>query len=364
MFRHLYQPSSERRFRWFNRFSIASFGLILAIVPTTVMPAHAQSVRSARIVEIIDTPDTQRVLINQSRARAGYQASLGQRVLTEQAARTGLLFTGSAGIRLGKNSSFTIGGACVRLERGKALVSGTQGCIGAVIATNRGTLYVLEPTGQRGNIKVLQGSVIVSRLNSRSAGVIVNQGQKIAVSASGAIGAVTPLSQSEFFGILSGELFEGFQVPLPNESSLAAVAQQLWSIRPATSNNPPQQPFNPDQPQATEPPFEQPPFEQPPFEQPPFEQPPQATQPLTPPIYEDELPGNEMPTTPPSGEEPTGTDPTPPRPDRPDNTGSTDKTPVSRDPGIRINIPFPQPNTRDRTQGQSTFPSQQPFSPQ
>ncbi|MGA7935215.1 MAG: hypothetical protein WCA35_16825, partial [Kovacikia sp.] len=265
MFLHLHQPSSIQHSRWFKRLSLVSFGLLLAIAPTA-LPAYSQSIRNARIVEIIDTPDTQRVLINQSQAKTGYQASLGQRVLTEQAARTGLLFTGSAGIRLGKNSSFTIGGECVRLERGKALVSGTRGCIGSVIATNRGTLYVLERTGQRGNIKVLYGSVIVSGLKNRSARVTVNQGQKIAVSATGGLGSVTPISQSEFFGILAGELFEGFQVPLPDESSLASVAQQLFSIRPATSNNASnnsfQPPFSPvNQPQAMEPPFEQPPFE-------------------------------------------------------------------------------------------------------
>jgi hypothetical protein len=288
MFPHLHRLLLSRRFKRFNQLSVASAGLALSIALTSTA-AHSQSIRNARIIEIVDTPDTQKVLINQSRARTGDQASLGQRVLTTQAARTGLLLTGSAGVRLGRNSAFTVGSECIRLESGKALIFSTRGCIGSVIANNRGTIYVLERTGQQGTIKVLQGSVVVSNLKNRNIRLTVNQGQKVSVRATGELGRIAPISSAEFESILNGELFDGFDVPLAHEDLLAAVLQQLSSNQTAASNQSPQPtfeepPYNPNQ---FEPSYQEPPVEQPPTfpNVPPIQQPRQPTR-QTPPVID------------------------------------------------------------------------------
>ncbi len=218
---------SNRRMRWVVRFLLVTLGVSLAI-GLFYLPSSSQAVQSARIVEIVEQPNTLRVLINQARAQIGNEASLGQRIVTEAAARAGLRLTSAAGLRLGKNSALTIGSACIRLEQGKVLVSGTGGCIGSVIATSRGTLFVMERMGARGEIKVLQGSIAVSSLvDPNDQPITVSQGQKIIVRATGAVGALGTISRSEFEEILAGELFQGFQIPLPNEDRLLTVLQQL-----------------------------------------------------------------------------------------------------------------------------------------
>jgi hypothetical protein len=227
MFAFFRRLSSSYRSRWLFRLFLLSLGLVL-FTGLFYLPSGSQAIRNARIIEIVDKPETLQVLIDQVQAETGDEASLGQRILTQKDARVGLKLTRAAGIRLGRNSAFTVGSQCMQLEQGKALIFAAKGCIGSVIATNRGTIYVLERSGQQGVIKVLEGSVLVfDRTIPFSPAVVVNQGQQVSVRATGEIEAVRPIAQLEFESILSGELFQDFRAQLPNSANLSVVLRQL-----------------------------------------------------------------------------------------------------------------------------------------
>lgn len=187
------------------------------------LPSIAQQVTQATIIEILDSDQ---VFIQNSKARKGSVARSGQQVRTGQA-RAGLRFNNNAVVRLGKNSSLILGSQCVQLQAGRLVVAGTRGCVGSVIAVTRGTIYGLEKdeTGQ-GQIKVLEGEVEVSNLdNAQIEPVVLSQGQKVAVSLRGVLSAIAQITQAELEEILSGELFEGFQVPLPDQEKLPPVGR-------------------------------------------------------------------------------------------------------------------------------------------
>jgi len=185
------------------------------------LPSVAQQVTQATLIEVLDSDQ---VFIQNSKARKGSVARSGQQVRTGQA-RAGLRFNNNAVLRLGKNSSLIVGSQCVRLQGGRVVVAGARGCVGSVVAVTRGTIYALEKdeAGQ-GQIKVLEGEVEVSNLdNAEVEPVVLSQGQKVGVSLRGVLSAIAQITQAELEEILSGELFEGFQVPLPDQEKLPTV---------------------------------------------------------------------------------------------------------------------------------------------
>ena len=190
----------------------------IAAIAFPRLPATAQSVNRATIVEILDSD---RVFIQNQKASVGSIAQRGQRISTEEA-RAGLRFDNNAILRLGRNSSFLVGSRCVQLQRGRLVVSGSmQGCLGSIIAATRGTIYRLE-VGEvaGGQIIVIDGRVAVSNLvDPERPPIELAKGEVLTVSLTGRWGPVEQLPPDELQQILDSPLFQDFQVPLANGSS-------------------------------------------------------------------------------------------------------------------------------------------------
>jgi len=244
MLTHLQQWLFRRRLRWLAPLFLIGIGAVLAIA-VSYLPSASQGIRRAQIVEILNTPNTFRVLIDQNPAQITSEANLGQNIATERDARTAVQLSNQAVIRLGKNALFTVGKQCVQHQRGQVLVSNVPGCIGSVIATNLGTIYTLEELpGVQGEIRVLRGKVrITSLTDAKVQPVMVNQAEKVVILSTGEPGSVVPITLQEYDSILRGELFQGFQIPVPGQEQLAAVRQQLLAAIPAPrlSPSPPSQ---------------------------------------------------------------------------------------------------------------------------
>lgn len=188
------------------------------------LPSVAQQVTRATIIEILDSDQ---VFIQNKKARKNDVVQVGQQVRTAQA-RTGLRFNNNASIRLGRNSSFIVGSQCVQLRGGQAVIAGgVRGCIGSVIAVTRGTTYTLDVGEQgEGKIQVLEGRIEIYDLENPDFKIVtVSAGQEINISPSGEIGAINPMSQAEVESTLTGQLFQGFEIPLPGSNRLSDLTQ-------------------------------------------------------------------------------------------------------------------------------------------
>ncbi|HBB33445.1 MAG TPA: hypothetical protein DDZ80_23440 [Cyanobacteria bacterium UBA8803] len=196
----------------------------LAVAILSQLPAVAQQVTSATVIEILDSDQ---VFIQNSKAQKNDVAQVGQEVRTGQA-RAGLRFNNNAGIRLGSNSSLLVGSQCVQLRGGQAVVAGgARGCVGSVVAVTRGTVYRLEvdEIGQ-GKIQVLEGKVEVYDLENPEIKMgMLSAGQEVIISPTGNVGLIRPIPQGELEGILDGPLIEGFEVPLPGIEQLPGATQ-------------------------------------------------------------------------------------------------------------------------------------------
>lgn len=212
--------------------------MAIAAISLPRLPATAQQVNRATIIEILDSD---RVFIQNQKASVGSIAQRGQRISTEDA-RAGLRFENNAMIRLGRNSSFLVGSRCVQLQRGRLVVSGSvQGCLGSIIAATRGTIYRLE-VGEvaGGQIIVIEGKIAVSNLVDPDRSLVeVAKGEVLTVSLTGRWGPVEQLSPEEFQEILESPLFQDFQVPLSDADSpttenplpaIERVCQSLLSV--------------------------------------------------------------------------------------------------------------------------------------
>ncbi|WP_204106332.1 MULTISPECIES: TonB family protein [Spirulina sp. CCY15215] len=190
----------------------------IAAIALPRLPATAQQVNRATVIEILDSD---RIFIQNQKARVGSIAQRGQLINTEKA-RGGLRFENNAIIRLGHNTSFLVGSRCVQLQRGRIIVSGSmRGCVGSIVAATRGTIYSLE-IGEvaGGQIVVIDGRIDVSNLvDPDSPAIEVAKGEVLTVSLTGRIGAVEHLNPEEFQQILDGPLFQDFQVPLSDAQS-------------------------------------------------------------------------------------------------------------------------------------------------
>lgn len=196
---------------------LISLFLIIALSLVN-LPSIAQSVTSAKIIEILDSD---RVFIQNQKAQKNDLARLGQEVRTE-GARVGLRLNNNAGIRLGKNSSFLVGSQCVELRGGQAVISGgVRGCVGSVIAVTRGTIYTLEMdiTGE-GKIQVLEGKVDIFDLENPEIKITgLSAGERVSVSDTGEVGANQAIPQTEIQDIFTGPLFQGFETPFSSSNN-------------------------------------------------------------------------------------------------------------------------------------------------
>lgn len=197
--------------------------------------AAIAQVTQATIIEILDSDQ---VFINSQKARRNSVGQFNQTVGT-RSARTGIRFDTPGGARLDRNSSMIVG-KCVRLERGRAVVSGKMGrngCVGNVEIRPRGTVYVMEmgDDGQ-GRVTVLQGAVdVFNPENPNGVTIDLSTGESVSITADGQISPVQKSSEPQLQSI-SAALFEGFQQPLPDLEKVALNPIQP-QINPALSND-------------------------------------------------------------------------------------------------------------------------------
>ena len=205
---------------------LVPLGLTILGVTVTI-PAYAQPITQATIVEILDGDQ---VYIENRKVREQAVAKSGEQVRTQQA-RAGLRFNIGAGIRLGRNSSVVVGGGCIRLNRGTVLVAGAtagnRGCLRSVVAATRGTVYImeLEDSGQ-GRITVLEGAIEVSNSERPEVQqVTLAAGQAVDTAISGDFGAPFQVPQNQLNKI-AAPLLEGFQQPLPDLQKISIARRE------------------------------------------------------------------------------------------------------------------------------------------
>ena len=205
---------------------LVPLGLMILGVTVTI-PAYAQPITQATIVEILDGDQ---VYIENRKVREQAVAKSGEQVRTQQA-RAGLRFNIGAGIRLGRNSSVVVGGGCIRLNRGTVLVAGAtagnRGCLRSVVAATRGTVYImeLEDSGQ-GRITVLEGAIEVSNSERPEVQqVTLAAGQAVDTAISGDFGAPFQVPQNQLNKI-AAPLLEGFQQPLPDLQKISIARRE------------------------------------------------------------------------------------------------------------------------------------------
>ncbi|MDY7012720.1 MAG: hypothetical protein SVX43_03810 [Cyanobacteriota bacterium] len=194
------------------------------------LPAVAQ-INQAVVQEILD--GTQ-VFIEDQPASVSDRAQLREEIRTEGQTRTSLSFNDGTAGRLGPNASVVVG-QCVEVESGQLLVSGpANGCISGFTVAVQGTIYVLEKNpndlDSLGNLKVIEGNVQMNKAdeNRPPTPTRIGQGQKVAISPQGELGRVETIPAEEYAEILNGPLFEGYREPLPNQSRLQGVCQDLY----------------------------------------------------------------------------------------------------------------------------------------
>ncbi len=213
-------PSSARS--KFLKLSTLGTSVPLLALGWAVAPSQAQ-ISQAVVQEIIDGPQ---VYIEEIQAKVDDQAEFGQVIATKKA-RAGILFNNGAAGRLSENASVIVG-QCVELERGQLLASGpVNGCMAGVSVAVTGTVYVMERNeGQSGEIKVLEGAVLVSNPQSPGQTTRVKAGEKLSV-LEGILGSVIPMTPEELVSLLSGSLFNGFSIPITPDGALQSMCSNL-----------------------------------------------------------------------------------------------------------------------------------------
>lgn len=208
--------------------SLSSTGLAGALLFTLLPPLPARSAERAVIQEILDGDQ---LFVDGQKARLNQQATAPDDVSTK-ASRGALAFPGGAVGRINRFSRMRLGQSCFLLESGQVLVSGkASGCTRSARLSVRGTNYLLEVDEQgESQLSVLEGTVEVEPLKdgtpTGTGFTTVQAGQKLRLSAQGAILALLNLSSSDYEAILRGPLFDGFRLPLPNYSSLESYLRR------------------------------------------------------------------------------------------------------------------------------------------
>ena len=236
--------------RGWNRLRSAALGLVLpaAVLPASVLlpgaglrvqaAPQAAATQSAVVQEILDGKE---LFIDQQPARVQQRALAPQLVSTGNS-RGQLSFSSGAVGRLNRQSQLRLGSRCFVLDRGQVLVSGKQsGCTRSARLSVRGTNYLLEVT-EAGDteLAVLEGQVDVQP--SRDGEPLPDQppttveaGQRLRLSPEGVVLTLLAIGSGDYRAILSGPLFEGFNLPLPAQAALDAVLSNVLPALPVPS---------------------------------------------------------------------------------------------------------------------------------
>lgn len=211
--------------RYWRIFQCCIIGVcLMLVIALPRLPAIAQAIRQATVVEILDN---RLVYIQGRKAKLKDLGNLRDQIQTAARSRASLQFNVPAGVRLDQNSSMIVGDECIRLFKGKVLISGNTGklgCVGKITARPKGTVYVMElGDNDQGKVAVLEGEVEIFNSDAPTVKLAtVGAGQQAQADASGAVGAPQTLTQAQLQTI-AAPLFDDFQVPLPGLERVAIV---------------------------------------------------------------------------------------------------------------------------------------------
>lgn len=204
------------------RAPLLAMALLVAGRPASVAAQQSPG-QSAVVQQILDGKE---LYIDQQLARVKQKAQAPQLVSTGSS-RGQLSFESGAVGRLNRQSQLRLGSSCFVLDRGQLLVSGKQGgCTRSARLSVRGTNYVLEVNAAGDtDIAVLEGEVEVQP--SREGEPLADQapttlqaGQRLRLSPEGVVLTLLALSSGDYTAILTGPLFQGFNLPLPAQAAL------------------------------------------------------------------------------------------------------------------------------------------------
>lgn len=209
-------------------------GFCLVMMGVMLSPAQAQ-ISQATVTEILDG---NQVFIQGRQASVNNVAGAGQQVST-RISRAGLRFNNGAAGRLRSNTSLIIG-QCIQIQQGGIVASGpANACIGSVRVATRGTTFVAELDAENNyNLQVLEGSIAVSQPNNPSQSstndpsqnpedLMVRQGEKIAITSNGQVGAVAMITVEDILAIINN-YFTGFVQQLPGSGNLQKALEELF----------------------------------------------------------------------------------------------------------------------------------------
>lgn len=199
-----------------------ALALLAALYPAAA-GAQQSPGQSAVVQQILDGKE---LYIDQQQARVKQRAQAPQLVSTG-GSRGQLSFDSGAVGRLNRQSQLRLGSSCFVLDRGQLLVSGKQGgCTRSARLSVRGTNYLLE-VNEAGDtdISVLEGEVEVQPSRegeplADQAPTTVQAGQRLRLSPEGVVLTLLALSSGDYTAILTGPLFQGFNLPLPAQAAL------------------------------------------------------------------------------------------------------------------------------------------------
>ncbi len=197
-------------------------GCGVTVVSTLVYFAWGTAPRTVRISEIIGGTGN-RVLVDQTPIQVGAIVSPGQQIVTLPEARVGLQQAQQGVVRLGGQSAAILESDCIQLGDGQMVVSSTAGCLGAAVVTSPTGIFVLERVGTLGEVKVLAGEVTLTIPSNPTLGTItLETNQKLTLSLTGdEIGPVRLMLPAEVNRLVTGDLFQGFQQAIANQSAIA-----------------------------------------------------------------------------------------------------------------------------------------------
>ncbi len=227
---------SQRSMPWAICFTVAGTVLGLTLLKMYWSSA-SQTVRRPQVVEMIKQPDLPgEVLADNQPIQVGDAVTIGQQLTTQAGAKVALQ-EDTAGVRLGNRSSVTLEKGCLQLGDGNAVISGLSGCLGAIIVNGTKGIYTLERVNYSAEIKVLAGQVEVSvPRNPAARSITLQDNQKIIIGLTGdEVGPVRLMLPSEVQRIVHGNLFQGFQIPLPKQSEITELRTSPIVPAPAPS---------------------------------------------------------------------------------------------------------------------------------
>ncbi len=242
--------------KWIFRLSLVGVGLGVAIAFTYLSYAMPP-LRQVKISEVITLPSAATAQVDDQNVEKGSSITSGQQLITPSSARVGIQeATGAA--RLATHSSLILRNDCFQLGTGKAVIANSQGCIGAIVVSSTNGIYTIERLGYLAEVKVLAGKVDLSIPSNPAVGAVSLQpNQKVTVNWTGdEIGPVRLMLPQEVSAIANGELFQGFQVALPNQNKIAALHPPVSMVpapQPAAPVKPTPAPVTPHPPIAQPP---------------------------------------------------------------------------------------------------------------